>query len=215
MNFNTAFDLLMQRLGNRTETDLRASMVVEALHVQQNILEANQFTPWFLETEGALATVADTANVALPTDFITMGDEQHLYVDSEGSEAYPWTKLGRKPKAVLIEKYKDYSKAKPLAYALDTELVFRPIPDAIYALKLQYMRQDPVLPSDTAVTNLWLTHAAEWFIGELGVIMAGQYIQDTDLVAIFTAQAMRGKATLQYADTARGEAAMLRSMGDD
>lgn len=220
MNFNTAFDLLMNRLGNRTDPNLRVSMVIEAAHVQQNVLEQDPFKPWFLrgETE-TLVTVAGSATVNLPADFLDFDPEEHeVYINSADSTlAFPWDRLNRLPANALARKYATYAAAKPQEFAIGQEkqIVLRPVPDAEYTLRVEYYRQASQVPADAAVTNLWLTYASEWFLGELGLIMATQYLQDDTLGQSFAQQAVRGKQRLQHLDTAKREATMFRSMGDD
>lgn len=220
MNFNTAFDLLMNRLGNRTDPNLRASMVIEAVHVQQGILERDPFKPWFLRRESeSYFTTSGVAAFTMPTDFLDFDpEEQEEYIQAEDTtQPFPWIRMERQPANYLAQKFEGEAIGKPTAFSLgmDGIMSFRPVPDAAYALRLEYYGQESQLPEDSATTNNWLRHASEWFLGELGLIMSTQYLQDDNLGQTFAQQALRGKQRLQHLDTAKREALVFRSMGDD
>lgn len=215
MNGDTALDLLMGRLGNRTSADLRAKCLAEMVNVQQNMLERGPTLPWFLEaTDDGLACVAATREVAVPGDFLREHEEGMLLIqDSAGV----WQEMEKDDYDALISYWTyDGTTDPPLHYALvGTNFLLVPLPTAARSMVLTKYYAKDTAPSDTASTNLWLTYAPNLLIGETGMIMAGQYLQNKAAFAQFQQQATLGRQQLLTDNIAREEANTTRSMGDD
>lgn len=109
--------------------------------------------PWN-EYSDTLATVASTAYVALPTDFI----ELDLLQVTIGSSDRP-LKLRDMNSLVLMRS--NSSAGQPTDYTLyRNRIELYRTPDAIYSLPIHYVRKLTVLSDDTD-ENAWLTDAEE------------------------------------------------------
>ena len=136
---------------------LNAVTLVDALKDAQISLENEPELPFFLRTEvSSILTVAGEERVQLPTDFLTIVEDDALWLfDSTADKK--WTELPKHDLDALRRKFASSDDAKPQAYALDN-LYFRmfPTPDAIYTLKMIYIAKASIL--DTNIQNAWLKH---------------------------------------------------------
>lgn len=66
---------------------------------------------------------------------------------------------------------------------------------------------------DVGNENAWLKYVPDLLIAKTGLIIAGEYLKDTDLVTLFGAQQERAVKRLANFETAREEANRSRRMG--
>jgi len=211
MNGNAVIDLLVARLGDRT--DLRVAILLEMTLVQQTLLEGGDELPWFLLSDDQpLTIVASNRNVAVPSDFLREHEEGELLVtNSTGVE----TALEKAAYDELIDFYGfDALADPPTAYALvgDNFALF-PIPSVVRALTLSKYYKRAAAPTDTAAENAWLKWASDLLIAETGIVMAGQYLQNDAMASLFVGMQAVAKRRLNTQNVAREEANRARNMG--
>src|SRR3972149_1747021 len=148
-------DLLMFRLGNRTDPALRAASLLEAVLVQDTELEQGALLPWFLidATKTAVLTVSNR-EVALPAGFLKeLEEESSLLVTNTDSVEID---LIKKPYDELVNWHGISATSElPENYTLVglKYLVF-PIPTVALAVRHRcYLADVPV--NDDTVENLW------------------------------------------------------------
>jgi hypothetical protein len=204
---DTLFTLLSQRLGNRP--DLVSRMATEFTLLQTTKLEKNAWVPWFLESSlNDLSTVAGVEYVALPANFLSEVEEQALW----------YYAAAEKPAYIPLKKmdFDDMMLSSPgiglpTSYSLfASRIYFGPVPDAVYPLKFTYNAKDTVLSADGE--NLWLTHASDLVIAELGAVMAGQHMQHQALANTFTVEIQKAWERLYRETIARQEVNRERVM---
>lgn len=212
---------LRERLGNRSTIDLpTATILAEAELVRTTILERTTFFPWFLQDEDVtVSTVASTEYVSLPSDFLGFDPEDEwsgiAYQDPADTSADPWVPIAYDDFNIIKAKYKDAVTGKPVAFGLvGTRAYFRPIPDAVYSLRFRHYKTDATFPSD-GTTNLWLTYAPDWVMGEVGFILASQYVKDMEAAQAFVAMKQEARKRCYYETVKRQESGKARQMGDE
>lgn len=216
MNCKQALDLLMARLGNRTEPMLRANCLLEMVLVQQNTLEGGKTLPWFLVSEDSWTDVnVDLRRVLLPSDFLRELDEDSLlYITDDSGEEH---ELIKDDYDALVEKWgNDTTSTLPEAYSVvgDYIMLF-PIPSVARQIRMRYYRRDEV-PTDSASSeNQWLKYASDLLIAETGMVVAALHTKDDAAAGAF--KVLRDRAYNRFIadNTARTEANRMRSMGDD
>jgi hypothetical protein len=189
--------------------DVTEQTKLEAQFLQENVLERNVWTPWFLETEIAdTLTVAGEERVQLPVDFLAEVEEQALWRYQEG-EVESMIPLKKMDYDDMLRRYP--GTGTPLAYAMGGEYFFLGhIPDAEYTLKMRYFARDESLSSN--IQNKWLKYASAVFLAELGVIMAEKHMQHFELAKIFRTDAASAWNVLYATHVARMEANQSRVM---
>lgn len=203
MNAKSALDVLMSRLGGRTSPELRISCALE-MQLQQEKLESAETLPYFLKSETASNhTAVGDRRLGKPSDFLRESDEDELiYIQDDGTEIM----LDKGDYDDLLVKYS--GQGSPKAYALrGNYIMFFPTPDAEYAVKFSsyYARQDRIQDSD-AFENAWLKNAADLLISMTGLIIAGQYLKDPELVPVFAKAEAEAKVRLFHLQVAYEEA---------
>lgn len=214
MDRDSAVSIILQRLGNRSAAEYQTACETEMRQVQENKLEGSaELMPWFLITEETTAaTVAGEQRVAVPDDFLLEVEEAALMI--QDAESGNWIPLVKDDFDDLTEAYVDEDDAQPVKYSL-LGGYFRlfPTPDAVYQLKMIYFGRDAVLNSN--IENNWLKYASDLMIAATGEVMAAQYLQDTELAAIFTNQIQTARDRLWKLNEARQHAGRNYQMGDD
>lgn len=205
--------LMGKRLGNRT--DLDASILLEMVMVQEQILEGNgALLPWFLDTatEQSLTLTAGTEAIELPADFLSEIEEQKLWkYDVSLSPAY--TNIPKGNYSVLKAKYP--TAGVPRGYALtEGYLLIQPVPDVNYTLKWRYKARDTSLTTGN-IENKWLKWAADWMFAEVGAIMAGRYLQSAQLEKQFRDDVSLARSRVLIAHEARQHNNRTYGMGED
>lgn len=208
---------LKQRLYNNTDPDLDAIILSEMDFCQQNYLEGAEFWPWFLLTETNTAfTSALERRVLLPSDFLAEWEDGTLWRYDENSSDDKWIELKKTDFDAGLARYPGDD--APVRYALDSSYFYLfPRPNDVYTLKMKYYRKD-TLPSALALgtdTNLWLTHASDWLMGEVGTIVATFHLGIPALEKPFQQQVARGRNRLLTLNIAREEQNSHRTLGED
>lgn len=193
-------NLLMNRLGRRTDTALRATALDE-INVAINAAEYGNFQPWFLKTTGTIVTVADTESYALPTGFLREDDDEELsFLD--GTDPYF---LKKHLKEKLTKSNLGAETDRPTHYAIWGEQIhLSPVPDAVYTITIPYAAATTAITDTaTATTNKWLLFARNWILGDAGVQIAGFNLQNQRLAAIFASSAKASRAQVLALHKAR------------
>jgi len=139
-------------------------------------------------TSTTLTTVADTATVAVPSDF---REARALILQSS-----PNVILEYRTTQTLEDRYKDGANGKPASYTMigDT-FKFGPTPDAVYSVTLEYYAAIPAL-SDSQTTNWLLTNFPDVYLS--GVLMkASAFIHDDERVAMWENFQAKALASLE------------------
>lgn len=205
-------DMLMARLGNRTEAALRANVLLEMIQFQAITMEKGPYLPFFLlVNEEPLTVTADVRAVALPSDFLRELEEDSLFILDDNSVPQPMVKGSYDELAA--HHGLDADSTLPLDYCIrGTDILLFPKSSVARTLQLSYFASDAV-PADTTTENLWLKYASDLLLAGTGEIVAGQYLQNSELSVIFAGQKMAAQDRLVRDDTARQEAARSREMG--
>lgn len=216
-----AVALLAGRMGQRT--GLTAMILSELNAAQELKLERADFYPWFLEKDKQdLVTVAQQEYVDLPSDFLALDEEfGALYYNDATGSVDPWVPVARDQYVNFKESARNPALLPSSTIVvpekfdiLGTRLYLRPIPMTGLTLRMIYMAKQTAVANDTN-TNLWLTHAHDWLLGEAGVMLAGFQTQNPELGGLFATMATAGKQRVQNETTARREAARMAAMGED
>lgn len=212
-----AVDLLMKRLGRQKDLTLRDDIILEMVTVQANILEGDTFNPWFLVSEEATsATITGDERVLLPADFIALWQYGTLH-RYDAALADPYIEMVRDDwdEISIALNYSDVPTHWDLA---GPYFLMRPLADDVYPLKFYYIRRgldlSGIYGDTNNVQNVWLEHAVDWFLGEVGMIIAEQHLQfKPDRVKRFESQAARGRTRVMFKNIAMEEALKCRIMG--
>jgi hypothetical protein len=207
MDYTTLVTLIKGRLKNSVSSKLDP-IILRELNLLQETLEGDRWLPSFLQTsDNSLVTVTDSYDLAYPTGFIREISEGGMWLLTSGRRT---KEILKNDFDYLTERYGTES-GEPAAYAqIGGKFQIFPRPDAVYSLELFFYAQDDVINGTTIVTNKWLTDASDLIIGELGMIIAGQYSADVQAVSQFSSQAVRGRQRLILADIADEEANRVR-----
>lgn len=208
MNGSAALDLVMNRLGRRTNTELRAALILEMALVQE-VQEGGPIKYWFQRAlDTSLTTTANSELVTLPSNFLAFDEDWGaVYVmDPDSTYPDPYIKLQKdiysdmqerfvnddgSDSAQLPERWAPIGKNSSGSH----QIALRAIPQDTFNLKILYYASDSA-PTDAATTNLWLTNAADLLIAETGIVAAGQYVNDKSALAVFAEQAKRARERL-------------------
>jgi len=214
-----AVALLAGRLGQRT--GLTAIILTELNAAQELKLEKAPFFPWFLfQDVQTLQTVPNQEYVELPADFLGFDEEVGgLYYNDAVSSPDPWIPVVKDFYANFKERFRETSvdsdESAPQCFdIIGSRLYLRPIPVAAVPLRLLYAQKQAIILND-ATTNLWLTHAHDWLLGEAGMMLAAFQTQNPELGTLFATMATAGKNRCSTETTARREAGRMAAMGED
>lgn len=198
--------LLGWRLGDRD--DMAARIDAELPFIQEQVLEAQSWCPWFLLTEEATAsTTVGERRVPLPEDFLMEAEESHLYI----TLVYGDIPLVKMDFDVALEKYP--GEGTPAAYAIQgRNLCLFPVPGEVWPITMNFYGRDVSIRDDSA-NSLWLKYAGDLVLAELGKVIAGKHIKDGAAEASFAADAQLAWKRLYQAHIARDELNISRRMG--
>lgn len=223
MTRDEAIKIVLSRCGNRVkDTYLQQQCVQELALIQQTKLEGADFKPWFLLSEYMHAVCGRLeARMPLPENFLEELEEGILWVRAPGQPKFE--PLRRDDLDILEERFLDHEPSIPEQYAIVRNYaVLFPTPSQAYPMKVRCYLREPLLTyaygdeaNQTRKTNLWLSEAPDWVIGELGKVIAGQYLKDEATAAKFAEDAATARARLYVNCVAREEMNRQRDMGDD
>lgn len=214
VNTRKILDLLMARLGNKTSPALRANCLVEMSLIQETDLEGAELLPWFLIGEGAIAvTVPGERRLMLPSDFIREIEDDNLYLVNEDGTYTDIRKVGYDEGR--FELGLNPEQGPPTLYSVrGNYILLRPTPDAEYSIRFpSYYARQPLPVDATDDQNAWFRWVPDLLLAKTGVIIAGEYLKDTELVTLFGAQQQRAVKRLENVETAREESNRSRRMG--
>ena len=191
--------LLGWRLGDRDDMEPRVD--AELPYVQDYVLEAKEWLPWFLLTEtNAMVASTGTRAVAFPADFLLEAEEGHLYLTVAGEIVKELEKLDYD---VALAKCPGVGEPKYYATFGDAIQIF-PIPDANYSLYFAYYGKGGRL-TDTGTLSKWFLHAGDVVAAEVGKILAEKHIKDAAAAAGFAADAQAAWTRLYHKHIAMQE----------
>lgn len=190
--------LVMARLGNRQDSDLRVVLASEMLAAQA-MFEGMEFRPWFLDATSLGVTAAQTETISLPADHLAF-DEEIGYIavldPGKASLADQYTRLTRGDANRVREYFAFSTYALPEAYWLvGDEVHLRPIPDAIYTIQFRHYKRDTP-QGDSATTNLWMQYASDLMLAEVGRRGALYHTQNEKLGMMFAGDVQIAKERL-------------------
>ena len=176
MTRDEAIVQMRRDLGFNSNIDV--AILIDALKSAQVSLEREPELPFFLTSEiTELTTVSGDEELDLPTGFLTLAENDNLWLFDSTADT-PWKELPKADYDALRRKHAASDDAEPEAYSLDN-LYFRlfPTPDAVYTLKMTYMKKDEVL--DTNIENKWLEFFPTLMIS-LGIKRVSKATRDKD-----------------------------------
>lgn len=209
-----ALNLLMARLGNRTNTTLRANCLLEMNLVQSATLEGGPLLPWFLiTTDATLALSVGVRELTLPTNFLRELDEGGR-IEIKNSDLEWKTMTKGEYQELLVHWEEETTSELPLDYALlGTQIAVFPLPEVASPIRMRYLGTGATI-ADDAVETVWLKYAADLVIAETGIIVASKHVrEDPQKVKEFRDDRDKAYARLLAANTARAEANLNRRMG--
>lgn len=206
MDRDTIVARVHKRLGNRTGLD---TDIQNEIKLTQETLERGLELPWFLKTNDAtLVTVADTATVALPSDYLRDTDENPLWIEDSNGD---WNIVLKERFDVLKATNYENNPALPKNYALiRDDIHLFPTPDAVYSLDLYYFGADTTVTSN--IENQWLKYAPALIINSVGLEIA-EYSRDSGAIAYFTPKVVNAMDMLMRENISRDEAGAKPTMG--
>lgn len=201
------------RLGDRDDMQDRISLELD--FVQDFVLEAKPWHPWFLETEWANAnTVIGERRLPYPADFLDEIEENHLYLVQENTALRELKKLDYD---VAMAKYGNTDSglaySTPVVYAAEG-LYFHlfPAPDNAYPVQMKYYAKAARI-SDATKNSTWLQFAGDLVVAELLRLLAEKHIKDAEAAAGFAKDAADAWNRLYAKHTAMHEVNVARSLG--
>lgn len=213
--------LVLTRLGQRqNDTKLQEAAVAEQQLLQYNQMEGANFKPWFLLSEYEQTTVpGNDYKVSLPTRFLEEWEEGSLWLvpdpvnDPNGRVAVP-----KGDYDYLAAKYPGVGALRGYSIA-GTYFLLSPKPDSDLTLQMRYYKREVLmddaygLPAPVNPENKWTKYAADWYMAELGFLLAKHYTRDEQAALRFESDLVAAKARIYTETIARQEANQNREMG--
>lgn len=206
-------DLLMARLGNRSEATLRVKVLTE-FNIQKDELEHGSFLPWFLETSADLSLAQGQSEISLPTGFLREVEDRPptVILVSDNSENRP-----RKRKSGVIEglDLNVTEQGRPTRYTVKgTVIRVWPIADAAYIFRFPHIAVTPSVQDSSGVLNAWFANAPNYLLGLTGAVVAALHVQNPALIGSFGAMTTRARNELIASNEAREHTNMDYSDSD-
>lgn len=206
-------DLLMGRLGGRSEADLRATCLLEAKMVQQTELEQGAFLPWFLIDRSQTGTIAvATRELSQPTGFIRELEEE---------DAIVYTNDDSVEKEIVKKGYNelrnwfglDATGEVPQNYSISgTKFLIFPLLTVARSCRFRCYIGDTVINDDATETN-WTKYAPDLLLAHTGYNVATKHLAWPEKAAEFADEKVKAMSRLIASHTAREEASRDRNMG--
>lgn len=195
-------------IGFRPAGHSLESKIILRLKEAQRDLEKGKTLPRFMIREDQTLTLAPGEhNVALPSDFIRVDDNNGLSYLSENSFMRGWlTPVHSVREAIEIVQTQQHPDQPAINMLPPRVYVIRPhtsvspgvvefvsTADREYVLTWSYFAADAILDSD--IENRWLANASEWLIGDAGRRIAAD-LRDQEALALFTEMRQMGRAAV-------------------
>lgn len=212
MNFNSMLDSILQKIGQWTDTAIRARALEELVLVQHEMELAPEL-PWFLWQEEAVVVTGGTASTALPGDFLRL-DRDYSYIRLTHEDSTRFLS------PLSVELFQEYSVGRdvgntPLVYAISGfNLLTAPVVATNVTLYVQAAWADTV-PTDAAATNLWATHAPNVLIYHTASRLASDHLQDFQLADMLEQRFRASWDVVKRASIARKIEHLDFAKGDD
>ncbi len=209
MTRDEAVTQMRRDLGFNNNID--AAILIDALKSAQVSLEREPELPFFLKSEiASFSTVSGRERVQLPDGFLTLAEDDSMWLFDSTADT-SWVELPKADFDALRRKHAASDDAQPEAYSLDN-LYFRmfPTPDAVYVLKMSYMKADDVLT--TNIENKWLEFFPTLMIS-LGVKRVSKATRDRDAYQLAQADETTERARLRTFIIARETTNYTYQMG--
>jgi hypothetical protein len=134
------------------------STIISNMQLAQIQLQSLPTLPWFLTSEDSYATTtASEERILLPSNFLQEAEDARVYYRPDDWPDEDEVELKKEDYDQLKRDFLGVEDGPPQAYAL-LGGYFRifPLPDAVYTLRMIYMKEDEVL--DTNIENGWLKY---------------------------------------------------------
>lgn len=208
MTGQEALNILMFRLGKRTDADLRAQLLIE-LNEAKRRLEQTPSRPPMLIDSASLTTVASQDWLALPDGFLgEIEDEQPYYTTSDG-RVY----LSRSTRSGQQIAYGTET-GGPRTYCVQEKVFFGPIPDAAYSISWRYYKAQAAI-ADSSTENTWLTNFGDLLVGKVGVVACGTLVLAPEAMPVFQSMLDAGAARYKQSILDWEEQNLDRRMGGE
>lgn len=210
MTRDQVITIVLNRCGNRAgDLILIAASELEILAIQER-LEENPELPQFCEVQTTLTLTATVQALATPSDFLLEVEDSDFYITLPAGGTVP---IEKDEHEALQNRFRDSDPTQPLFRSLrGLTWYFHPTPDLAYPATFWYYQEQTVLA--TNIENTWLNKASDLFIGELGMVIAGQYLSDTQKYSEFVNMTNFARARLGLKQVALEVANTNRTMGD-
>lgn len=200
MTRDEAVTRIKEGLGFWTGTALDQKIIDRLVEAQRELEKGITLPKFLLQEDQALSLGAGEHDIALPSRFIRLKDEESVRYFSSGSVI---------PKFQQQRMYDDASLAylqqinpedvttqvvgAPMVYVIRKSTIdfIRPA-DQAYSLTWSYYKGGELLSS--ATSNVWLDEEPEWLIGEAGLRLAIS-MRDSDAIAGFKDMMERAKSS--------------------
>lgn len=209
VNGNSALDLVLSRVGKWGDTGLRAVALSE-MQLTQLEYEQGPSIPWFLLRRDSVSVPAGSDEIDFPLNFMRF-DEEHGY-------AYFTTSAGKRKYLQIVSSQLLFEQmpedpSEPRAVAALDKLYLFPAPSYDITLTVGAAFVDNVI-LDTAMTNLWLTHASYVIIAKTAFRLAKSHLQDFELASSLATEVLEAEQRLAHFTVAKRVARTDNARGD-
>lgn len=172
---------------------------------QDGILEGKAFVPWFLSSVHVFEPDKGTAVLDLPDGFLMADLEEGVFIPDEQGGKH---ELLPKDWVSGVNEFGTGEKAKqglPQYYALfgENKLQLFPAPEYPVEIVFAYYKKDtPIGSVQSTGENLWLKHAPDVFVNEVGMACA-EVVRDKDAYNLFTKRVQVAWRNLEARHTER------------
>jgi hypothetical protein len=224
-------DLVNLICGRLVRPDLASACVTEMQLQQATELEKGAQLPWFLRKDDKTSTVtiANQETYNLPSDFLRFNESGMFWYNGANLSipgAQPWTPITRdldyghmvttftKVNALSqLNPPPTVTTAPPMAYYSEgLTFALSPIPGFAVQLRLRYYGSQPLLTSN--IENAWTKYAPDLFAGQVGFILATQYVENPAKAEMFMKMKMTALDRILRDTIAMDMADLLATMGD-
>lgn len=191
-------------LGFRQTGHDRTSTIVLRLQEAQRDLEKGKTLPKFLlQEDQTISLLSGEHEVALPTGFIRVDDDNGLYWINDNSHLRTYLKAFHNYRDAVASQLTQQRPDQPAvqtmvpgAYVIRKSTIdFIVFADRDYEFVWNYYKAGTLLTSD--IENEWLLYAPEWLIGEAGYRTALD-LRDQGAMQIFDDMRTRARQAIFY-----------------
>jgi hypothetical protein len=209
MTGDQAVARIQQGLGFMTR---QATVILDRLKEAQKDLEKGKTLPKFLlQEDQTLTLLTGTSTVALPAGFLRVDDDNLPHYTDVTTQTPKFINIVRSFAEALKANFDPDSNAPRVAVIRKSAIDFINNVSADYTLTWSYYKADAVITGND--TNLWLTNAQDWIIGEAGYRMALD-LENASAAAKFAGLRTQGRAAVFAGIVADEEQAGPIMMGE-